>query len=209
MKIGIIGTGAVGNRLARLFADTGHEVTLGSRTPDSASGPEGLAVVSVLEVVRSAELVVLAVPFTATGDVLTPLAPALAGKVVVDATNPLNADYSPITLDGGRSAGEVVASLLPGARVVKAWNTVFAEVMTAEKRRRGERLATVFVAGDDADAVALVARLAGDAGFDPVIAGPLWNSRYLEAMAHLNIHLAFAQGGGADAAFLYDRPNCA
>lgn len=205
MRISILGTGAVGTRLAALFAAAGHRVVFGSRVPGRAGAYLSAAVLTYAESVREADLVVLAVPFTAAVDVVPPLADALAGRIVVDVTNPIAPDYSPRALEEGRSAGEAVAALMPGARMVKAWNTIFADVMTPERRAGPAGPATLFVAADDADAARTVADLGQSCGFAPVLAGPLRNARYLEAMAHLNIHLAFAEGGGTDAAFVYDR----
>jgi hypothetical protein len=203
MKIAIIGAGNVGTRLGALFAAAGHQVAFGVRAnppvrPDIGAGP-------IAEAAADADIVVLAVPFTACAGILPPLRDTLAGKIVIDATNPLNADWSPLPLGHENSAAEEIARFLPGARVVKAFNTVFADVMTPQLLRRGDRAITVFVAGDAAAACERVADLARSAGFAPVMAGPLKAARYLEAMAHLNIGIAVGEGGGTNAAFLYDQ----
>ena len=197
MTIAIIGNGAVGNALGGLLADGGHEVTFGGR-----GGP---GVRPVAEAARAGRLIVLAVPFTAVAGLAAELAPAAVGKVVVDATNPLGANWSPLELPGGESAGEQVQRMLPGARVVKAFNTVFADNMRPDRLACDGRRLTAFVAGDDAAARATVAALARDAGFEPVETGPLRTARYLEAIAHLNIQLAVGMGAGTHSGFLYVR----
>lgn len=204
LRIGLIGGGNVARRLGALFSGAGHDVVAGVLHPAGFITP-GVRAVTLAEAAAHGELVVLAVPFTALAEVLPPLQDALSGKIVVDATNPLNGDWSPLDLGAGGSAGEEVARRVPGARVVKSFNTVFADVMTPEGLDRGGRLVTAFIAGDDADACAVVARLAGSSGFAPLVTGPLRNARYLEAIAHLNIAIAIGQGGGTNAAFLFDQ----
>jgi 8-hydroxy-5-deazaflavin:NADPH oxidoreductase len=198
MKLAIIGNGAVGAALARLFRSAGHQVALGSRHPSNELGTTAIA-----DAVIRGDVVVLAVPFSAITGLLPSLAESLAGKIVVDPTNPLNADWSPRLLGQEHSAGEEVGRLLPQSRVVKAFNTVFADVMTKERLTRGDHPVTAFVAGDDKAAVDTVADLAKSAGFAPVKVGALPKARYLEAMAHLNIGIAVGQNGGTNAAFVY------
>lgn len=203
MQVGIIGGGNVGHGLAALLRGAGHEVTVGLRpgARPRADAPYRLATVE--EAADRGEVVVVAVPFAAAAQALAPLAASLAGKVVVDATNPLNDDWSPLPLGAETSAGEEVQRLLPGAMVVKAFNTVFADVMRPDRLDRGGRRVTAFIAGDHDGANRTVEALARSAGFAPLVTGPLRNARYLEAMAHLNIAVALG-GAGTDAAFLYD-----
>lgn len=195
MKIAIFGTGNVGSRLAALMRAAGHEVLLCGRV-----GGEGR---HTFAAGTSAEVVVLAIPYTAAAEVLAPLAAELAGKLVIDCTNPLQADWSPLRLGEENSAAETLARLLPQSRLVKAFNTIFADVMTPERQNRGGLRISAFVAGDDSAARQRVATLAADIGFAPVEVGPLSMARYLEAMAHLNIQIAVGQGNGTDAAFMY------
>jgi hypothetical protein len=152
-----------------------------------------------------AELVILAVPFLACGEILPLFAATLTGKIVVDATNPLNPDWSPLLPGEKNSAAETIVRLVPESHVVKALNMVFADVMTRQRLQRAEHRAAVFVAADNDAAKDTVCTLADGLGFDAHKAGQLRNARYLEAMAHLNIHLTFALGGGTNAAFVYDQ----
>lgn len=194
MHISFIGAGNVASNLGQLFAAAGHSIVYSSPEPlgDQLS-PEAAA--------AQGEIVLLALPHSAKQAALATLRPLLAGKVVVDLTNPLNADWSPFSLGENYSAGEETASLLPESRVVKAFNTIFADVMKPDKQVfDGQRL-SAFVAGDDAAANALVAELARAAGFEPIVVGGIRQARHLEAIAHLNI--AIAQHGGTDAGFRF------
>lgn len=101
MHIGFIGSGPVATNLATLFSSAGHTTTLGRR-----EGPSTFA-----SAIVGADVVVLAIPYRVCHEVLPELAEALRGKIVIDATNPLAADYSPLALADGRSAGEEVAAL--------------------------------------------------------------------------------------------------
>jgi 8-hydroxy-5-deazaflavin:NADPH oxidoreductase len=200
MIIGVIGSGSVGTALRNLFERAGHDVFLGSRQPsvDDRS-------VSVLEAAQRGQMVVMAVPYSAARQILRDIAATLVGKIVIDPMNPLNADWSPLLLGQENSAGEETQRLLPGARVVKAFNTVFADVMSAERLQRAGQRASTFIASDDGEAADAVAVVAQSAGFAPIRVGGLSASRYLEAMAHLNIGIAIGQGGGTNAAFVYHR----
>lgn len=149
------------------------------------------------------QVAILALHYRDCAAALPPLRAALDGKVVIDATNPLAENWSPMPVPDAPSAAESIQALLPRARVVKAFNTVFADVMTEERLLRGPHRATSFVAGDDPAAVQTTMQLAQDAGFAPVAVGPLSLSAHLEAMAHLNIAIAVEQGGGTNAAFIY------
>ena len=210
MDIGIIGGGRVGTALARLATAAGHDVRIGMRALDrlghddgrDGHGDDALRRVS-MEEAAAGEIVLLALPYTACADALPPLAAPLSGKIVVDATNPVAADWSPLALGEGNSAGAEIARLLPDSRVVKAFNTVFADIMTPQGLLRDGRLrTTAFIASDDEDASRRVAAFAESLGFAPQLAGRLSQAAHLEAIAHLNIAMALA-GGGTDAAFVY------
>jgi predicted dinucleotide-binding enzyme len=203
MKIGVIGGGKVGGALARLAMAAGHEVRVGVQAADDDNG-DGLARVSVTEA-ATGEIVVLAIPYAACAQALPPLAPFLSGRIVVDATNPVAADWSPLAMGENNSGAQDIARLLPSSRVVKAFNTVFADIMTPQRLiRAGQLRTTAFVASDDDAASAQVAAFAESLGFAAQRVGALANARYLEAMAHLNIAIAVG-GGGTDACFLYDQ----
>lgn len=186
-KIAIIGKGNVGSALAKGLGAGGLETR--------AVGNDKTA---MREAAAWGDLVLLAVPFSALDDVANDLREALANKTVVDATNALDASMS-LAVGFTTSGAEELQKKLPSSRVVKAFNTVFAEHMGSGKL--GDRPLTAFVAADDADAKTTVLELARKIGFDAVDAGPLKNARLLEPMAFLNIQLGYALGMGSKIGF--------
>jgi predicted dinucleotide-binding enzyme len=149
------------------------------------------------EVVDWGEVVVLATPWGAVSEVLGSRAD-WAGKILMDCTNPLLPNLSGLEVGTTDSGGERVAALASGARVVKVFNTTGSGNM-ANPVYAGTPL-TMFYCGDDAEAKAAAARLAADAGFDAVDAGPLRQARLLEPLALLWITLALRQGLGTNIA---------
>lgn len=198
MKIGFIGAGSLARALGHALALGGHEVVYGVRAEAKLEAGE----VPILTAIQ-AEVVVLAVPFAVVRELLPGLATQLTGKIVIDATNPVNADWSPMLLGQENSAAEEVARALPGARVVKAFNTIFADVLRQAPEPRPAGRVSCFVASDHDEARAIVVELARSAGLAPVEVGPLTVARQLEAMAHLNIQIAVGMKGGTNAAFVY------
>ena len=201
MHITIIGTGNIGSALGKLIANyTSHALTFGAREPDQekdlrASLTRKADIATPAQAVAAADLVILATPFPALTQLAAEVggAAVLAGKIVVDVSNPLTDDMLGLTVAGQDSAGETAARTFPGARVVKAFNTVFADVLAAHRPGHKATSATVFVAGTDADAKAQVIALAAELGFDALDAGPITNSRYLESMTEQMIQLAKGQ----------------
>jgi predicted dinucleotide-binding enzyme len=202
MRIGILGAGRVGGNLGRIWSRSGHEVTFGVPDPtdpkvlDLLASLDGRArAVAVAEAATFGDVIVLATPWLATRQSLES-AGDLAGKVLVDCTNPHLADLSGLEIGHTTSAAEEVARWAPGARVVKAFNTVGHAHLGNADFASGPL--TGFLCGDDPDAKRLVAVLVEEAGLDPVDAGPLQRARLLEAVAMLGIHLAVHQGLGGD-----------
>jgi NADPH-dependent F420 reductase len=196
MRIGIIGVGNVGAGLSRAAVAAGHSVALSAAHPDRAAAVAAAtgasAEASNAEVAKASDLIVLAVPYGAVAEVAADLAPVVAGKIVIDATNPLNESFSDLVVDTTTSGGEAVAQQLPGASVVKAFNTVLASRLGSPSEQ-GAPL-DAYYAGDDADAKAVVGEFAESLGFRPVDAGSLRMSRALEEMALLNIVLNASNG---------------
>ncbi len=194
MRIAVLGSGAVGAGLAGAAVAAGHDVVLTAARPDrarrAAVATGARAVAGNAEAVVGADLVVLAVPHGAVADVVAGLGD-LTGAVVVDATNPLDAAATDLTTRG-TSAGEALQRRLPGARVVKAFNTVFAS-RYAEPLEDGAPI-DALIAGDDAAAKRAVAAFAGSLGLRAVDVGGLRLARALEEMALLNIRLNAAGG---------------
>jgi predicted dinucleotide-binding enzyme len=171
MKIGVLGGGRVGDGLARLWQRAGHDVRVSTRA-------------TVAETAAFGEVVVLAVPATAVAEALASAGP-LAGKVLVDATNSL-------TPDGATNAD--VVRLAPGARVFKAFNTLFAPLY--DRIPEAERPPSLVFCGDDSEAKSTVSQLIRDAGVEPVDAGGLDAAPNIEAFARLVIGIAYGQGRG-------------
>jgi predicted dinucleotide-binding enzyme len=207
MNIVIVGAGNVGRALAGGWRKTGHQITFAVRDPDKAGLAElktqGFGVVRTEAASAAADVIVLAVPWLAVQATLKALG-ALGGKIVVDATNPVAPGLT-LAIGHSDSAGETVARLAPGARVVKAFNTTGAGNM-ADGKYPGRKL-MMPVAGDNAEAKRIVMGLASELGFDPIDAGLLIVSRELEPMAMLWIKLALLQKQGNDFGFaLLRRP---
>ena len=200
MNITIVGSGNVGRALGNGWKKAGHNVTFAARDPAGAKAAElkrdGFAVAPQGEAGK-AGVIVLAVPWTGIEATVQALGD-LAGRIVIDATNPLTANLE-LALGFSDSAGETVARLAKGARVVKAFNTTGANNM-AESRYPGGKV-MMPVAADDAAAKRSVMALAADLGFEPIDAGPLAMSRHLEPLAMLWIKLAYAQGMGREFGF--------
>ncbi|HEX7951172.1 MAG TPA: NAD(P)-binding domain-containing protein [Candidatus Limnocylindrales bacterium] len=197
MNVGIIGAGSVGKGLATGLVKSGHPVVLYARDEESvrqAAAETGATAASSLEgVVTSADVVVLAVPFGAVEELARAIRPLVAGKVVIDVTNAAKPDWSGPLFSGDASAATTIAGWLPEARIVKAFNTVFAANLIAARAADGQIL-DALIAGDDADAKAVVSQLATDLGFRPIDAGLLAGAGLLEGLAWLNISLN-ARGG--------------
>ena len=210
MRIAIIGAGNVGGGLAGAATTAGHDVVLSARNPASAqqtAATTGAAAVSSnAEAVDGADVVVFAVPGSAVAGIAAELTEALAGKIVVDATNPLDDTYTGLTTTGV-SAAELLPQQLPDATVVKSLNTVFAS-RYANPTQDGQPL-DALIAGDDADAKATIAQLVESIGFRSVDAGGLRMARALEEIAFLNISLNAGNGWTWQSAFQLVGPTTA
>jgi len=205
MNIGIIGSGNVGGALGARWAQAGHQVLFASRTPQSEdmqrlvaqAGPNSRAALAG-EVVAASDILLLATPWEATRNIVQNLG-SLHGKTLIDATNPLLPGLAGIEFGTTTSGGEQVAAWAPGARVVKAFNTVGNNIM-ADATFAAAR-PTLFYCGDQAEAKQQIHQLAEQLGFEPMDAGPLAQARLLEPLALLWISLALVQGLGRDIAF--------
>ena len=209
MKIAIVGAGKVGKALGASFVRAGYSVVYAStsvaNSTKAAEAAGGTAAGSVREAAEGAEIVVIAVPYAAAArQVAMELAPVVGDKIVIDATNTLKPDYSGLATGDGPSGAELLAAVLPGARVVKAFNTLFA-ANQGNPRALGTTLDALY-ATDDAEAHATFAALASSIGFRPVSVGPLAAARELEAMAWLNIRLQLLSNGSWQTAYVMVAP---
>jgi 8-hydroxy-5-deazaflavin:NADPH oxidoreductase len=199
VKIGIIGAGNMGSAFARRLAAAGHELAI---TAKDTAGAQQVAAqvghrVRVLpqgEIAEGTDLLILAVPYAQAADALKAVRHT-DGKAVVDISNPMTEDMSGLLLGHTTSAAEEIQRAVPGAKIVKAFNTVFAQVLGGQQQRDAERV-QVFCAADDPGAKDTVRRLAESAGFEAVDAGPLANARYLEPLGMLNIWFGYVGGRG-------------
>src|SRR5687768_14764947 len=195
MRIAVIGAGNVGSGLGRAAVVAGHDVVVAAAHPEKA---EAVAVEigaqsaeSVAAAASGAQVVVLAVPASEAPAVAAAAASAAPAAVLVDATNPLNATFDGLAIEG-TSGAEAVQQAAGATPVVKAFNTVFASRYGAPAEQ-GAPL-TVFVAGDDATAKSTVSEFTTSLGFSPLDAGGLRFARTLEELAFLNISLNAGNG---------------
>ena len=199
MKIAFIGAGNVGAALAVRLAEAGHEVVLAEAKEGSASvaaalsRSKRLSARPIADAVRDAEVVFVATPFGANASVPPPLADALAGKVLVDCTNPVGPGLSH-GLKSERSGSELVQSLVPKARVVKAFTIYGFENFENPSYPAYSVKPAMLFCGDDAAAKASVAGLITQVGFEPVDVGGLIQALHLEHMTLLWVRMVRAGG---------------
>lgn len=201
-RIAIVGSGNMGGALGTAWARAGHAVAFtyarsANRLAELAAGAGPTARPGEpAEAVWASDVVMLAVPWDAVGDALSAAGP-LDGKVLITCVSALRPDFTgqtvgmPTTLD--RSAAEHIAALAPGARVVEAFNTTFAEVI-GSARDFGATPPTVWHCGDDAAAKEVVAALIRDCGYDALDAGPLTAARTIETLASVWVQTAVVTG---------------
>lgn len=203
MSIAIIGAGNVGQALAHALTQRGEAVYLGVPDPDkyrtavAALGAQA-QLGTVAAAIAACPVVILAVPYAAAEQIARSI-PDWAGKILVDATNPLAPGLSGLSLGTDTSGAEQIAAAAHGARVVKAFNTTGAENMADSHYRGGQPFMPV--CGDDTQARATVLALAPQIGFDAVDLGDLKAARYLEPFAMTWIHMAIKLGHGRRFAF--------
>ena len=174
-NLSILGTGNMGQAIASVAAKGGHSVQqLGENDLDTAV---------------TGDIVVLAVPYPAVSDVIAQRGEQLAGKIVVDITNPLNFEtFDSLVVPADSSAAAQIAAALPSSRVLKAFNTTFAGTLAAGTV--GPLTTTVLIAGDDADAKSVLAGVLTSGGLNAMDAGALKRARELEAIGFLQLTLA-------------------
>ena len=199
MKITVIGAGNMGSAFVSQLVRAGHRVSVtarnGAKASQVAAANTGASAVEISGAATDADAVILATGYADAVNALQAIGD-LKGKVVIDITNPLTADYMGLTLGHSTSAAEEIAKAVPGAEVVKAFNTVFAQVLAEGPDFGNGRKVEVFVASDSERAKQTAAAIAESIGFGVVDAGALKNARYLEPLAGLNIYLGYGAGLG-------------
>ncbi|MBV8877448.1 MAG: NAD(P)-binding domain-containing protein [Gammaproteobacteria bacterium] len=182
LKIGIIGTGHIGGALAALWVNAGHEVLMSSRHPQELQalahslGPKA-HVGTPAEAARFGEVVLISVPYGALPQVGRDLKNELAGKIVLDTGNPYPERDGAMAVEARRKGtGVASAEYLPGVRLVRAFNAINSGDLRSEAHRKGAPIA-IPLAGDDHEALQVAEQLVKDAGFAPVVVGPLAKAR--------------------------------
>lgn len=185
LKIGIIGTGQVGSALARHWVRAGHEVFMSSLYPEELLPlEEELGVLAHSGTAREAaafgDVLLVSVPYVAIPQIGRDYSDELAGKVVLDTSNPFERRDGPMALAAQeKGVGVASAGFLPGTRLVRAFNCILAITLSDESNREPERIA-VPIGGDDPEALEIAGRLVRDAGFDPVVVGSLEQSQLFD-----------------------------
>lgn len=202
MNITIIGAGNMGRALVKQLSGAGHQITVTARDLDKArqlaSEFPRTAAAEAGSAVGADSVVIVATGYNDAVPALQSLGD-LAGKIVIDITNPLTADYMDLTIGHSTSAAEQIAAALPGALLVKAFNTVFAQVL-AEGPQLASKQVPVFYASDSERAGQTARALIESTGFTAIDAGPLKNARYLEPVGGLNIYFGYGAGHGTTVA---------
>lgn len=207
MKIGIIGAGNVGSALAKKWIGLGYFVQVGVRDFADSKKVESLKkelvssvqIKSISQMINESDVVVLATPWGAVESLVQNHQKDLVGKILIDCTNPLNADLSGLILSADQSGGELLQKMLLQTRVVKAFNTVGFNIM--EDPIIEDRRAMMYFCGNDLEAKKMVKVLIESIGFEPFDAGNITSCRMLEPLALLWINSAYKFGLGRDFAF--------
>jgi predicted dinucleotide-binding enzyme len=198
MNVTVIGTGNMARGIATRSLAGGHTVTLVGTEPANAPALaeelEGDVRTAASADAVQGDIVVLAVPYPALESVVERYGEQLGGRVIVDISNPVDfASFTPMLVDAG-SAAQQLAQRLPGAKLVKAFNTTFAGTLVTGQV--DGRPLDVFIASDDADAKQAVTQLVHDGGLRAIDAGPLARAHELEALGFLHMSLQTSLGTG-------------
>lgn len=206
LKIGIVGTGRIGGALARHWVNAGHEVLMSSRHPEELQdlakqlGPRA-HVGTPQQAVSFGSVVLVSVPYGAMPQIGADFADELAGKIIIDTSNPVaGRDGVQVPEWQRKGAGVSTAELLKNDRVVRAFNCIPAASLAGQANREPQRIA-IPIGGDDDAALAVAERLIRDAGFDPVVVGSLAETRQFD----LGQPLAQGNLSAADLRALMDR----
>lgn len=200
--ITLVGSGNMARGIGTLAAKAGYGIQVLARDPDKAASLAATlsgATSGPLDAQVTGDIVVLAVPYAAVAEVVGTLGGALEGRTVVDLTNPVDFQtFAGLVTPPDSSGAEEIAKLLPGARVVKAFNTTFAATL-ADGQVAGTPL-DVFIAGDEEAARKAVASFVEEAGLRPLDVGPLRQAHWLEGLALLHMGLQQTNGWGFNTA---------
>jgi predicted dinucleotide-binding enzyme len=198
VKIGIVGAGKIGGTLAELWVKAGHEVLISSRHPDQLQalakslGPKARAG-TPKEAAAFGEVVLISVPYGALPQVGKDLQSELKGKVVIDTGNPYPERDGEMAVEARRKGtGVASAEFLPGVRLVRAFNAISYRNLRSDAHRAGEPIA-IPIAADDKQAVTVASKLVKDAGFEPVLVGPLSRAKSFDVGSPVYVQLLTAR----------------
>jgi 8-hydroxy-5-deazaflavin:NADPH oxidoreductase len=198
LKIGIIGAGKIGGTLAELWVKAGHEVLISSRHPDELQGlarslgPKARAG-TPREAAVFGDVVLISVPYGALPQVGKDLQNELKGKVVLDTGNPYPERDGEMAVEARRKGtGVASAGFLPGVRLVRAFNAISYRNLRSESHRQGEPVG-IPIAADDKKAMEVATRLVEDAGFEPVVVGPLSKAKMFDVGSPVYVQLLTAR----------------
>jgi 8-hydroxy-5-deazaflavin:NADPH oxidoreductase len=186
-KVGIVGSGHIGGNLGILLAKAGYEIIYGSRHPDTlkdlvrSAGPKSCAG-TVAEAIAFSDVVVVSVPLKALTEFDAKTKEALKGKIVIDTSNPYPERDGAIAVEARKDPGGMgafMSGLLPGARIVRAFNTVYFEDLKRTVNKNGEKIG-IPIAGDDPEGVKAAVELVEHVGLDPVVVGGLSTSKLFD-----------------------------
>ena len=198
IKIGIIGAGKIGGTLATLWIKSGQEVLISSRHPEELKplaqslGPRA-HVGTPREAAVFGDVVLISIPYGALPQLGQDLKSELAGKIVLDTGNPYPERDGEMALEARRKGtGVASAEFLPGVRLVRAFNAINYKSLQSEAHRAGEPVA-IPLAGDDAPALAVASELVKDAGFEPVVVGPLSSAKLFDVGSSVYVQVLTAK----------------
>lgn len=203
MNITVIGSGNMGSAFTRQLSWAGHKVRITGRDLSKAQAlanqyPQ-VEAYPAAQALGDSEVVIVATAYADAIEALRSLGD-LSGKVVIDITNPLTPDYMGLTIGHSSSAAEEIAKAFPNIQLVKAFNTLFAQVLADGPIFANGQRGSVLVASNSERAKQTAVSLAQSLGFDVIDAGGLTNARYLEPLAGLNIYLGYGAGMGTSIA---------
>ena len=186
-KIGIIGSGHIGGNIGLLLGKAGYEILYSSRHPDALGGlvkstGEKACAGTPADAVKFGDVIIMSLPLKAIPELDNAAKAALKGKIVIDTSNPYpgrDGEIANQALKDPGGMGSFIASLLPGARIVRAFNTVYFADLKKTVNREGEKIG-IPIASDDEEGIQAAAELARNAGLDPVIVGGLGKSKLFD-----------------------------
>jgi hypothetical protein len=192
MKIGIIGTGHMGSALRKALSRTGHEILIGSRDPEKAAkvGENSKSINTIYcnyeETVKRSDVIFLAVRWRDTLDAIPALG-NLDGKILIEISNPFSDDMDGLVFDSSTSAAETLSRHVPGAKIVKAFNHLFADIV--EHSQILKYTPQAFYCGDDKDAKEKASAIFKDMGFECINLGQLASARLMESLTILELRI--------------------